>query len=91
MKTKIIDEYSDIRSKVFVGVMIDEEMKFWLTRLAQIEKEHDRPCSDLSKQVRNAIYCYLKYKLPNHFSMDEDYYKRSQERTGRIFGARERY
>ncbi len=68
-----------------MSVSIDEEVLYWLLRLADIANSNEEDYSTVPRQIRLALYLYLKHKLPNHFKMDQNYFIHSNQRTGKIY------
>jgi len=87
----ITDNYDEIRKKKRVYLSLDEEMIFWLKRLSEVNKQNELDLDTVPKIIRTAVYMYLKHKLPHHFKMSEDYFKKHNERTGQIYGGKERW
>lgn len=80
-----IDHYGDCRKKRNITIPMDEEMIYWLRRLAEMNDNQDRDDNTLIKIVRSACYIHLKMRLPNHFKMSEQYFKDHNERTGKLY------
>lgn len=90
MPRKIINQYPDVTDKELISCWIDPQMKYWLQRLSDIEKRNGGENCTMSRQIRSAIYSWLRWKLPQHYRTSAESFRQSNERTGKIY-RNERY
>ena len=80
-----VDHYGEVRKKKTLSVPMDEEMIYWLTRLAELNDSKDREDNTINRIIRAAVYIHLKRYLPDHFRMTEEHFLKSNARTGKVY------